>query len=74
MSSEAAASCEAEEAGGGADVEVGGAAALCWEEEEEGGGAEWAPAEATASGGWYCSVACTPSRAGIEDSCKCEHT
>ena len=51
----------------GVPVLVGGGAAPCCDD----AGAELpdeAPAEATASGGWYCCVACTPSRSGMEDN------
>ena len=47
---------------GGAELEEGGGGPFC----DEVGAA--LPAEATASGGWYCCVACTPSRSGIEDN------
>ena len=63
--------CSAPLDGAGTSEEVGGAEV----DVEEGGGglccdelAGAAPAEATASGGWYCCVACTPSRSGIDDS------
>ena len=51
-------------AGGGAMVVVEGGGAPCCDD----AGADVAPAEVTASGGWYCCVACTPSRSGMEDS------